>query len=70
MKAIVVTRKPVRCRKCKNPVYKILYGEPMCCEAEYYESFGEHVIFGGCCITNDAPEWQCAHCGQQYKKQT
>lgn len=63
-----VTRKPRKCPYCRGNVYRILYGEPMYSEYEYFEHFGEHVIFGGCCITGDDPEWACNECGREYKR--
>lgn len=29
---------------------------------------GKRVIFGGCCITGDDPEWACLDCQQEFKK--
>ena len=55
-----------KCPKCGAPVYKILYGEPMMNEDEYFKTYGEHVIFGGCCISDDSPSHQCSNCGKQF----
>ena len=60
------TVKPRKCSKCGGNVYRILYGEPVCCEEEYFERFGEHVVLGGCCITGDDPEWACSECGETF----
>ena len=34
-------------------------------EEEYFETYHEHVIYGGCCISEDDPEWQCSKCGAE-----
>jgi len=65
--AIRVKRKPAKCKACGQPtVLRILYGEPSIEGFEAAER-GE-LILGGCCISEDSPEWQCANCGQRYKK--
>lgn len=67
MKPIKVPRKPIKCHKCgKTTVVKILYGEPTP-EAGEWEKVGK-VVLGGCCITQDSPEWACTHCQTEYKK--
>ena len=55
--------KPDNCPKCGAPVYRILYGLPVMSEEEYFNTYHEHVIYGGCCISDDDPEWQCSKCG-------
>ena len=56
---------PDKCPKCGAPVYRILYGYPAMSEEEYYNTYHEHVIYGGCCISDDDPEWACSKCGTQ-----
>lgn len=63
-----VSRKPRKCPRCGGEVCEILYGKPMCSEEEYFERYGKRVIFGGCCITGDDPEWACLDCQQEFKK--
>lgn len=65
---VKVQTKPRKCPHCGGNVYRILYGEPICCEEEYFERFGEHVIFGGCCVTDNDPEWECIDCHTRFKK--
>ena len=55
--------KPDKCPKCGAPVYKILYGMPVMSEEEYFNTYHEHVIYGGCVIAEDNPEWACSKCG-------
>ena len=57
--------KPEKCPKCGAPVYRILYGLPAMSEEEYFNTYHEHVIYGGCCISEDDPEWQCSKCGAE-----
>ena len=57
--------KPDKCPKCGAPVYRIQYGMPMMSEEEYFNTYHEHVIYGGCCISEDDPEWQCSECGAE-----
>lgn len=55
--------KPDKCPKCGAPVYEILYGLPAMSEEEYLEKYHEHVIYGGCCVSEDNPKWACSKCG-------
>lgn len=57
--------KPDTCPKCGAPVYRIQYGMPMMSEEEYYKKYHEHVIYGGCCVSEDDPEWACSNCGAE-----
>lgn len=57
--------KPDKCPKCGAPVYRILYGMPAMPEEEYFKTYHEHVIYGGCCVSEDDPEWQCSKCGAE-----
>lgn len=34
-------------------------------EEEYFNTYHEHVIYGGCCISEDDPEWACSSCGAE-----
>lgn len=59
-------QKPVKCPRCgARPLATILYGEP-----EFSENLEQMIgagrfVLGGCCLTLDAPSWQCTHCGLQ-----
>ena len=57
--------KPDKCPRCGAPVYEILYGLPVMSEEEYFEKNHEHVIYGGCCVSEDDPEWACSKCGAE-----
>ena len=57
--------KPNQCPKCGAPVYRILYGMPIMSEEEYFNTYHEHVIYGGCEITEDNPKWVCSKCGAE-----
>ena len=57
--------KPDKCPRCWAPVYRILYGLPVMSEEEYFKTYHEHVIYGGCCISEDDPEWACSKCGAE-----
>lgn len=62
-KSITFDQKPDVCPACGAPVYPILYGEPVMSEEDYFNTYGEHVIYGGCCINFNDPEWACSKCG-------
>lgn len=63
MKRYEAIEKPDKCPKCGAPVYRIQYGLPTMSEEEYFNTYHEHVIYGGCCISEDDPEWACSKCG-------
>ena len=65
MKRFESVEKPDKCPKCGAPVYRIQYGLPAMSEEEYFNTYHEHVIYGGCCISEDDPEWQCSKCGAE-----
>ena len=57
---LTLRERPERCPICGGEVWTILYGEPTC---EAYEQRHEtKTIFGGCCITEHDPTWQCFDC--------
>ena len=65
--AITVNRKPIKCEVCgQTTVLNILYGKPTNEALEAAER--NEIILGGCCISDDSPDWQCSKCGQRYKK--
>ena len=64
--AVKLTDKPDTCPQCGGKIVDIVYGEPTAETMDAVER-GE-VMLGGCCITEDAPEWQCVRCGQHYKQ--
>ena len=68
MDMLHVIKKPNKCPRCAGNVYKILYGMPACPEEEYYKRYGEHVVYGGCIMREDNPEYACCDCGLQFKE--
>lgn len=63
-------RKPKKCPACSSHrIANILYGMPdLSAKLEKDLSAGR-IILGGCCISDDDPEWQCADCQMViYKK--
>ena len=68
---IDVIRRPNRCPLCGGDICDILYGEPT---ATWYEDYlkatGHRAVLGGCCITDNDPDYECAKCGQQFWKLT
>lgn len=65
MKRYESIENPGKCPKCGAPVYRIQYGLPAMSEEEYFKTYHEHVIYGGCCISEDDPEWACSNCGAE-----
>ena len=57
-------QKPRKCPECKfSPVATILYGMPAYSEKLQEDMLTGRVTLGGCCVTNDDPEWECSRCG-------
>lgn len=63
---IEVDRKPRKCINCKGNVVPILYGEPSPIGMELIDS-GKRIM-GGCCVTNNDPQWGCVDCDAMYIK--
>ena len=57
-------RQPDACPACGSAnVVSILYGPP---SAELKEDLERgDLVFGGCCLSDDDPCWQCGDCGTQ-----
>lgn len=53
-----------RCPRCGRKALYILRGEPTP-EADEAELRGE-IIIGGCCITDDDPEYKCTRCKYEF----
>lgn len=69
MRRICVTRRPRRCPRCGGEVCDILYGEPTATwEEDYMKETGRRAVLGGCIITSDDPDYECAKCGQKFWK--
>lgn len=57
-------RKPRECPSCgSNRVSEILHGMPAFSDELEKEMNEGRVVLGGCCVTDDDPEWECAECG-------
>jgi hypothetical protein len=63
-------RKPKKCPACSSHrIVAILYGMPEFSAKIEMDLSSGRIILGGCCITQDDPEWQCADCKMViYKK--
>jgi len=58
--------KPRKCPKCGcSPIASILYGMPAFSPKLEMELDEGTIVLGGCCITDNDPEWQCVGCGIQ-----
>ncbi len=61
-----VRRKPCICPICGGKVVRILYGEP---SHETFEQAEQgKLILGGCCISEESPDWECISCHHQFRK--
>jgi hypothetical protein len=62
--------KPKNCPKCKSKkIATILYGLPAFDEQLKKRLNDGSLRLGGCCVTDDDPEWECSKCGIEiYKK--
>lgn len=61
-----MNKKDIICPVCGKPLYKVLYGEPSMTEEEYFKTYGEHVVYGGCCISDNAPTLMCSGCKRKF----
>lgn len=69
MKRIDVISRPHKCPRCGGEVCDILYGEPTATwEEDYLKETGHRAILGGCIITDDDPNYECAKCEQKFCK--
>ena len=56
-------RKPKKCPACSSHrITEIIYGMPEFSAKLEKDLSSGRIILGGCCITDDDPEWQCADC--------
>lgn len=63
---IEVERKPRKCTNCGGIVVPILYGEPSPIGMELIDA--RKGIMGGCCVSNNDPQWGCLDCDTMYIK--
>lgn len=64
---IDVECKPRKCIACGGKVVPILYGEPD--EEGGALIDAKEMIMGGCCVTDNDPQWGCLNCDTIYLKE-
>ncbi|HEV8061392.1 MAG TPA: hypothetical protein VGP68_16050 [Gemmataceae bacterium] len=58
---------PDRCPACgKSSVASIEYGEPHLTPELQQKLKQRRVVLGGCCISEDDPEWECVECRHRW----
>lgn len=64
--------KPRRCPNCgHSPLASILYGYIGIDDGVDKKVEEGRIVFGGCCVSDDDPKWECTNCGQRiYKKRS
>ncbi len=62
---IMVRRKPVKCPHCGSKVLRIQYGLPGPKMMEAADR--NEILLGGCCISEDSPDFGCPVCGQAFR---
>jgi hypothetical protein len=66
---VKVKRKPRKCPQCGSiKVATILRGMPIFSEKLMTDISEGKVFLGGCCITENDPDWQCSECHMQFFK--
>ena len=64
-----ILRRHKICPRCGGEVYDILYGEPTpTWEEDYLSQTGHHAVLGGCCVSDDMPDYECCQCGLRMRK--
>ena len=60
-------KKPKVCSDCgSKKIAKIVYGLPHFSEKERQQVEAGKIVFGGCVVSEDDPDWQCVDCGQWF----
>lgn len=55
--------KPRKCPKCgSEKVADILWGMPAYSRELQEDLDNGKIVLGGCCVTDNDPEWQCVDC--------
>ena len=63
---IELSRKPRKCPECgSGPVARIMYGMPAFSEELERELREGKISLGGCCVSDDDPDWECTACGRR-----
>lgn len=62
-------RKPRKCPVCgSKKIARIMYGLIAPTEKLLQQKKAGEIVFGGCIISDDDPEWKCVSCGQEFYK--
>ncbi len=60
-----MSKKPKHCPKCQSKkVVAIVYGEPT--EKTFEKAENGKLILGGCCVSDESPQWYCADCQHEF----
>ncbi|HQR67050.1 MAG TPA: hypothetical protein PLB02_06625 [Thermoanaerobaculia bacterium] len=63
-------RKRPPCPKCGSPdVAEIVYGLVQPDERMNAAARRGEITYGGCCVSDDDPEWHCNACGKDFGRQ-
>ncbi len=63
---IELPSKPRKCPVCgSGPVARIMYGMPAFSEELERELREGKTSLGGCCVSDDDPDWECTACGRR-----
>jgi len=62
-------RKPKKCPVCgSSKIASYLYGMPIYDEKLQEDMDSGKIVIGGCCITDDDPQWKCLACKEELYK--
>lgn len=62
-----MTNKRRKCPQCQSKkVVPIIYGMPT--QETFEEAEEGKLIIGGCCLSDDSPEWHCNDCQHEFNK--
>ncbi len=61
--------KPEKCPVCKSDnIAKILWGMPEYSKKLQKDMDSGRIFIGGCCISDNDPQWHCNECGYEWGK--
>ena len=59
--------KPKKCPECgSDSIAEILYGLPAYDEQMERDLDAGKIVLGGCCVSDDSPEWHCNKCKHEW----
>jgi hypothetical protein len=62
-----MSRKPKKCPECgSGSIAEILYGLPAYDEQMERDLDASKIVLGGCCVSDDSPEWHCNECEHKW----